>query len=52
MMPFNHGHRLFEAVSGPKEFLEIGGSHNDGFLVSGEKYTAGIDSFILKYRGL
>lgn len=49
MMPFNHGRRLFEAVSEPKEFLEISGSHNDGFLVSGEKYTTGINSFILKY---
>ncbi|MFH1958471.1 MAG: alpha/beta hydrolase [bacterium] len=49
MMPFNHGARLFEAAPEPKEFLAISGSHNDGFLVSGEKYTAGIDSFISKY---
>jgi len=48
IIPFKHGRRLFEAAREPKEFLEIRGSHNDGFLVSGTLYTAGLQSFISK----
>lgn len=33
------GLELYEAANEPKEFVEILGSHNDGFLVSGEIYT-------------
>jgi len=46
IVPFSHGHLLFEAANQPKEFLEIRGSHNDGFLQSAERYTAGLDDFI------
>ncbi len=46
MMPFRHGQSLFEIAEKPKEFLKIAGSHNDGFIVSGEHYTKGIGLFI------
>jgi uncharacterized protein len=46
IIPFNHGEKLFEVSKQPKQFLEIQGSHNDGFLVSGEKYIAGIMEFM------
>ena len=36
------------AMDFPKEFLEINGLHNDGFLSSGDKYTNGIDNYIKK----
>ncbi|GAG89786.1 unnamed protein product [marine sediment metagenome] len=32
------GLQLHQAANEPKEFIEIFGSHNDGFLVSGETY--------------
>ena len=38
VVPFEFGLRLYEAANEPKEFVEIFGSHNDGFLVSGETY--------------
>ena len=38
VVPFEFGLELYEAANGPKEFVEIFGSHNDGFLVSGEIY--------------
>ena len=38
IMPFEFGPELYEAANEPKEFVEIFGSHNDGFLVSGEIY--------------
>jgi len=38
VVPFEFGLELYEAANKPKEFIEIFGSHNDGFLVSGEAY--------------
>ena len=46
LIPFNHGRQLFETANEPKEFLEIQGSHNDGFYVSGKLYQEGLDRFI------
>jgi len=49
MIPFEQGSRLFEKAAGPKEFLRITGSHNEGFLISGKDYIAGLNRFISKY---
>jgi len=49
VIPYEFGRRLFDAAGEPKEFLEISGNHNEGFLTSGEKYVEGIDRFISKY---
>jgi len=38
VIPFEFGLELYEAANEPKEFAEIFGCHNDGFLVSGEAY--------------
>jgi len=38
VVPFEFGLELYEAANEPKEFVEMFGSHNDGFLVSGEIY--------------
>ncbi len=38
VVPFDFGLELYEAANEPKKFVEIFGSHNDGFLVSGEIY--------------
>ncbi|HUS72266.1 MAG TPA: alpha/beta hydrolase [Sedimentisphaerales bacterium] len=38
VVPFEFGQDLYEAANEPKEFVEIFGSHNDGFLVSAEIY--------------
>ncbi len=38
VIPFEFGPQLYEAANEPKEFVEIFGSHNDGFLTSGEVY--------------
>ena len=40
---FRHGQTLFRLAPGPKQFVEITGSHNEGFLSSGEKYSRGLD---------
>ena len=49
MMPFIHGQRLFEKAKEPKSLLEISGSHNEGFLLSGKRYEEGLYTFISKY---
>lgn len=38
IVPFEFALELYEKANEPKEFVEIFGSHNDGFLVSGETY--------------
>jgi fermentation-respiration switch protein FrsA (DUF1100 family) len=49
VVPYSHGQRLFAAANEPKEFLEIRGGHNDGFLISAQPYEAALDSFIAAY---
>lgn len=49
IIPFEQGMRLFEKAREPREFLKIRGGHNEGFLMSGEQYTGGIDRFLSKY---
>lgn len=39
-IPFEFGLELYEAANEPKEFVEIFGSHNDGFLVSSDTYKS------------
>ncbi len=49
IMPFSHGRRLFEMASEPKKFLEISGTHNEGFITSGKDYEKGLNAFILEH---
>lgn len=46
IVPYKFGKELFEKANQPKVFLDINGGHNDGFLISGDKYTDGINRFI------
>jgi fermentation-respiration switch protein FrsA (DUF1100 family) len=49
IIPFSLGMENFKSAPQPKEFLEIQGSHNDGFMVSSSRYMEGIANFIEKY---
>lgn len=49
IVPFSHGQALFNAVQGPKEFLELRGDHNGAFLASEAVYSAGIQRFIAQH---
>jgi len=46
MMPFVFGQKLYKIAPEPKKFLELSGSHNEGFLTSGSDYQAGINTFL------
>jgi len=51
IVPFAHGQRLYDAAADPRQFLEIDGGHNDGFLVSSERYLRTIDRFVGEAMG-
>jgi len=46
LIPFEQGERLYRAAALPKEFLEIRGGHNEGFLESEDLYRKTIDDFL------
>jgi len=46
IVPFHHGEALFEAAPGLKQFLEIHGGHNDGYILSEPEYLRGIQAFL------
>lgn len=49
IVPYDLGTKVYRAANEPKEFLEIAGDHNNGFIVSGDAYTNGLRSFLNKY---
>ena len=49
VVPFELGRRVYEAAAEPKQFLEIQGGHNDGFLVSSEAYLETIGAFLAEH---
>ncbi len=46
IIPFDEGLELFEAAPKNKQFLEMRGGHNDGFLITGSAYIEGLRTFI------
>jgi fermentation-respiration switch protein FrsA (DUF1100 family) len=50
IIPFSLGMNNYESAPEPKMFLEIQGSHNDGFMVSLPAYMEGINKFISTVR--
>lgn len=49
LIPFAHGRRLFEIANTPKQFLEIRGSHDGGFLETGRLYSDTLRGFLQQY---
>ena len=50
IIPFRHGQILYAVANEPKQFLELHGSHNEGFLLAGKIYTEGLDGFLSAWR--
>ena len=46
IIPFENGLQLYRSAREPKTILKIRGSHNEGFLLSGEEYVEGIGKFL------
>ena len=46
IIPYAHGRKLFEAAREPKEFLEIEGGHNDGFVFARAEWVKALGAFL------
>ena len=46
IIPYDLGRKLYDAANQPKQFLQIHGGHNEGFLLSGTTYTHGLRDFL------
>ncbi len=46
VIPFDHGRALYEMAPEPKQFLEIAGGHNDGFVAARTTYMEGFRQFL------
>ncbi|MGH8727642.1 MAG: alpha/beta hydrolase, partial [Burkholderiales bacterium] len=46
IIPFEHGRSLYDSANEPRQFLEIEGGHNDGFIASRETLKNGIRAFL------
>jgi hypothetical protein len=50
IVPFAHGKALYEAAPEPKQFLEMRGGHNDGFIFMREEWVAQLAAFLESAR--
>jgi len=50
IVPFSHGRQVFERARGAKQFVELAGDHNGGFLVSGAMLTDALRRFVATLR--
>lgn len=46
IIPFDEGEIIFQSANKPKQFFELQGGHNDGFIMTGNDYLTALDSFI------
>jgi fermentation-respiration switch protein FrsA (DUF1100 family) len=46
IIPFAHGRRLFEKASPPKQFIELEGGHNEGFIFSKDEWVRQLGGFL------
>lgn len=46
IIPFEHGRALYAAANPPKQFLELAGGHNDGFIFMREAWVRVLGDFL------
>ncbi|SEP63540.1 alpha/beta hydrolase [Nitrosomonas ureae] len=46
IVPFQHSQRLFQTVSGPKQFLTLQGGHNNGFIFMQPAWQKALGTFM------
>lgn len=45
IIPFAMGQAIYDSVKQPKQFLELSGDHNNGFMISHRDYVTGLEDF-------
>lgn len=48
LVPYAHGCKLYEMATCPKQFLDMKGDHNNGFMLNRSAYAEGIGQFAVK----
>lgn len=51
IIPFQHGRALYEAANAPKQFLELGGGHNEGFIFARDSWVQALGEFLDRHVG-
>lgn len=46
IIPYDMGRKLYEAANQPKEFLQLHGGHNEGFMKNRKIYVEGLKEFL------
>lgn len=46
IIPYEHGRALFAAANPPKQFLDLAGGHNDGFIFMREAWVKVLGDFL------
>lgn len=46
IVPFEHGRALFAAAHTPKQFLELAGGHNEGYIFTRATWTGALEDFL------
>jgi len=46
IIPYEHGRALFAAANPPKQFLDLAGGHNDGFIFMRETWVKALGDFL------
>ncbi len=49
VIPFDHGRALFAAAAEPKQFLEMRGGHNSGFVFAREEWAGAVAAFLERH---
>jgi fermentation-respiration switch protein FrsA (DUF1100 family) len=49
IVPFTHGQRLYAAAHEPKQFLELSGGHNSGFIFMREEWVGALAAFLERH---
>lgn len=50
IIPYAHGRALFEAANEPKQFLDLAGGHNDGFIFMRDAWVQALAGFLARYE--
>lgn len=48
LVPYSQGRKNFDTAFEPKDFVELSGTHSEGFKTSGAVYTSGLTDFLRK----
>lgn len=51
IIPYQHGRVLYDAAKAPKQFLELGGGHNEGFIFVRESWVQALGGFLDEHVG-